>query len=279
MTWINRIHSFVHIRGSITFLVWLFYYTNTRNRIDESQSGKNIGKMKSSPAGLRLYESRRRTIAFSNLLAFIIFTIWPCMPLRLLSPDRSQGKAGQLARSYGRVPFPDHLVPITNLSQLCRYSAWSGWRRFHLDRQPLHQQIRRNVLSSLRLHPPNRRDGVTIATTPLNPAYSSTESFVLPFFNHPHPKFAPKITIPSWRRGTCLIINFMYPTIILMAIIVTANHFILDAVTRSIMCGLARWGNDVLLNLLALEDWFLWFVRIYKLETVVVDVDGDKRQR
>jgi len=101
MTWINRTYSFIHIPGSIAFLVWLFYYTNTRNRIDESQSGKSIGETKGSPAGPRLYESRRRTMAFCNLLAFIVFTIWPCMPPRLLSADTSQGESGELARSYG----------------------------------------------------------------------------------------------------------------------------------------------------------------------------------
>ena len=101
MTWINRTYSFIHIPGSIAFLVWLFYYTNTRNRLDESQSGKNFGETKGSPAGPRLYESRRRTMAFCNLLAFIIFTVWPCMPPRLLTADTSMGESGQLARSYG----------------------------------------------------------------------------------------------------------------------------------------------------------------------------------
>jgi hypothetical protein len=101
MTWINRTYSFIHIPGSIAFLVWLFYYTNTRNRLDERQEGKDIGEVNGSPAGPRLYESCRRTMAFCNLLAFIIFTIWPCMPPRLLSADISDTETGKLARSYG----------------------------------------------------------------------------------------------------------------------------------------------------------------------------------
>jgi hypothetical protein len=122
MTWINRTYSFIHIPGSIAFLVWLFYYTNTRNRIDESQSCKNFGEAKGSPAGPRLYESRRRTMAFCNLLAFIIFTVWPCMPPRLLTADTSQGKSGQLARSYGYV-FPPKPGVTSNMAQLRRYSS------------------------------------------------------------------------------------------------------------------------------------------------------------
>jgi hypothetical protein len=117
--------------------------------------------------------------------------------------------------------------------------------------------------------------GLTIATIPLNSAHPSTTQFVLPFFNQWHPKLAPRITMPSWRRMTCLLVGFLYPTIILVAIIATANHFILDVVAGSTVCGVAWWGNDVLLNLLALEDWFLWVVRIHKPETEVIDVEEE----
>jgi hypothetical protein len=103
MTWINRTYSFIHIPGSIAFLVWLFYYTNTRNRLDECQARKGVGEVRGSPAGPRLYESRRRTMAFCNLLALAIFTIWPCMPPHLLSADISNTETGKLARSYGYV--------------------------------------------------------------------------------------------------------------------------------------------------------------------------------
>ena len=109
MTWINRIYSFIHIPGSIAFLVWLFYYTNTRNRIDVKQPDKDAGEAKGSPAGLRLYERRRRTMAFCNLLAFIVFTVWPCMPPRLLSADTTDDELGKLARSYG-YDFPLKLL-------------------------------------------------------------------------------------------------------------------------------------------------------------------------
>jgi hypothetical protein len=67
----------------------------------------------------------------------------------------------------------------------------------------------------------------------------------------------------------------LYPTIILIGIIATANHFSLDAVARSIICGIGWWGNDVLLNLLALEDWFLWAAGIHKPEAAVVDFEEE----
>lgn len=85
LTWINCIYSFIHIPGTIAFLVCLYHYTVTRNRIGE------------------LYQSRRRTLALCNVLAFAVFTFWPCMPPRLLSDPAVEGPEGELGRSYGFV--------------------------------------------------------------------------------------------------------------------------------------------------------------------------------
>ncbi|KUJ24669.1 uncharacterized protein LY89DRAFT_663391 [Mollisia scopiformis] len=256
MTWINRTYSFIHIPGSIAFLIWLFYYTNTRNRLDESQRGKDIGEVKGSPAGPRLYESRRRTMAFCNLLAFVIFTAWPCMPPRLLSADNTQDEAGKLARSYG---FVDTVHGPGGEG-----SIWTDNRFTNKFAAMPSLHFGYSLLI-----------GLTIATIPLNPSHESSSSFILPFFNRSHPSLAPKITLPSWPRMLCIGVGTFYPSLILLAIIATANHFILDAVAGSLVCGVAWWGNDVLLNLLVVEDWFLWVVRIHKPERVVVDVDED----
>ena len=103
MHWVNRIYSFIHIPGTILFLVWLYHYTTTRNRINGSQPRKDFGRVNGSPAGPALYEARRRTMAVCNLLAFVIFTLWPCMPPRLLSDPDVKGPSGEQARSYGFV--------------------------------------------------------------------------------------------------------------------------------------------------------------------------------
>lgn len=253
MTWINRTYSFIHIPGSIAFLVWLFYYTNTRNRLDERQSDEGVGKVKGSPAGPRLYESRRRTMAFCNLLAFVIFTAWPCMPPRLLSADNSDDSAGELARSYG---FVDTVHGPGGEG-----SIWTDNRFTNKFAAMPSLHFGYSLLI-----------GLTIATIPLNPAHPSTTSFIIPFFNRSHPPLAPKITLPSWRRMVCIAVGTFYPALILLAIIATANHFILDAVVGSMVCGVAWWGNDVLLNLLVIEDWFLWVVRIHKPKRAVVEV-------
>lgn len=74
------------------------------------------------------------------------------------------------------------------------------------------------------------------------------------------------LRLPSWRRLLCLVLGFLYPFTILVAIVATANHFILDAVAGALVCGLGWWSNGVLLNLLPVEDYFLWLVRIHKPE-------------
>lgn len=67
------------------------------------------------------------------------------------------------------------------------------------------------------------------------------------------------ISYPHWTRFVCVVLGVGYPLMILVAIIATANHFILDAVAGGVVCGIAWWGNEILLNLLPLEDWFLYF--------------------
>ena len=68
-----------------------------------------------------------------------------------------------------------------------------------------------------------------------------------------------------------MVVGMLYPLTILIAIIATANHFILDAVAGAVVCGIAWTSNTLLLNLLPLEDWFLWVVRIHFPERRVVD--------
>lgn len=62
----------------------------------------------------------------------------------------------------------------------------------------------------------------------------------------------------------CVVLGFLYPFSILIAIVSTANHFILDAVAGALVCAIGWRWNRILLNLLPLEDYFLWLVRIHK---------------
>jgi hypothetical protein len=68
------------------------------------------------------------------------------------------------------------------------------------------------------------------------------------------------------------VLGFLYPFTILVAIVATANHFILDAIAGALVCALGWRFNGVLLNLLPVEDCFLWIVRIHKPEPLSVRV-------
>lgn len=110
--------------------------------------------------------------------------------------------------------------------------------------------------------------GLTIMTIPLSPRHRWAIA---------RPRFSRLfgLQIPSWRRLVCLVVGFAYPFIILVAIIATANHFILDAVVGALVCALGWRFNDILLNLLPLEDYFLWVIRTQKPEPITVDTLED----
>lgn len=55
-----------------------------------------------------------------------------------------------------------------------------------------------------------------------------------------------------------------YPALILLAIICTANHYVLDAVAGFIVAVTAWKINHVLLNLRPLEEWGFWLCRTEK---------------
>lgn len=97
MHWINRTYSFVHIPATITYLIWLYYLTITVNRTSYAETRER------SPAGPVLYQARRRMMAMCNLIAFVVFTAWPCMPPRLLSDPSYEGDDAQEAKSFGFV--------------------------------------------------------------------------------------------------------------------------------------------------------------------------------
>ena len=94
MTWINWVYSFIHIPGTIAFLVFLYYYTTVQGRQHERLPSTSTDPLNKSPTGQLLYEARRRTLAVCNLLAFIVFTWWPCMPPRLLN-DKNKEDLGR----------------------------------------------------------------------------------------------------------------------------------------------------------------------------------------
>ncbi|EED16098.1 integral membrane protein [Talaromyces stipitatus ATCC 10500] len=249
----NWVYSFIHIPGTIAFLVWLYYYTTTRNSLDDPRYSPLDHRINGSPGGPPLYAARRRTLAVCNLAAFVVFTLWPCMPPRLLSDEHVAGSVGDLARSYG---FVD-----TVHGEKGAGSVWTE-NRFcnqYAAMPSLHFGY------SLMI-------GLSIMTIPLSPQHRQSTSIRLPLVSN---RINLRFGLPSWRRALCVALGVAYPLTILAAIIATANHFILDAVAGTLVCFFGWWANSILLNLLPLEDYFLWALRMHKPERQVMDVYED----
>lgn len=227
MRWTNKTYSFIHIPGTILYLIVLYHVTTARPRhkIQEAQPGGAVldNWRDYAPAfGPAVYERRRRTMAMCNLLAFIVFTFWPCMPPRLLSDPAYHGAHAKEAKSFGFVDTvhgADGDSSVWTTNRFC--NQYAAMPSLHFGYSFL--------------------IGLTIATVPLR-----------------------KKGRLGWRRLAIVAIGMVYPAVILTAIVATANHFVLDAVAGACACILAWHFNGFLLNLVPLEDYFLALVRIHK---------------
>lgn len=182
-------------------------------------------------------------MATCNLIAFIVFTLWPCMPPRLLSDPTYQGPSASQARSYG---FVDTVHgnggegSVWTQNKFC--NQYAAMPSLHFGYSLL--------------------IGLTILSIPLASDASTSNGHRRSSSGNLSISFKGSrlnIAYPHWKRALCVGLGIAYPLTILVAIIATANHFILDAVAGAVVCGIAWWGNGILLNLLPLEDWFLYF--------------------
>jgi len=203
---INKIYSFIHIPGTISFLAWLYYYSPTA-----------------------VYESRRRTLAACNLIAFVIFTAWPCMPPRLL-------------------PASDGFGFVDTVHVMRNSSVWTT-NRFsnQLAAMPsLHFGYSFVV-------------GLTFVMTPVRsgPARSLDAGLG---------QAKVRDLRATLLRAFFVGFGILYPSTILLCIIATANHFVLDAIVGFFVVIAGFKINTLLLNLLPLEDTFMYIIRAHKPE-------------
>lgn len=168
----------------------------------------------------------RRTMTLGNFAAFIIFCFYPCMPPRLLP------------KSFG---FQD------TVRQDHAESVWVG-------------------------------DGKNVNQLAAMPSLHFTYAFVIgtTFLYHsgliPHTFQRSLRMAQRQRSATKAIINqsiwailaIAYPVLVLMVIVVTANHYWLDAVVATFSVSLSYLCNKVWLGLLPCEDLLLWALRMEK---------------
>lgn len=185
MNSLNRIYSFIHIPATIAFLA--FFYNSQR---------------------FSSYAPVRRTMALANLLAFVVFTLWPCMPPRMLP------------KWYG---FVD------TVHQGSMGSVWTT----------------------------NRFCNQYAAMPSLHFGYSLIVGWSL----FAHAPAGPKSTL---RRYGLHVLFLLYPAMILLAIVSTANHYLLDAAAGFVVAVIALHTNSVLLHLLVVENYIFYALHIHK---------------
>ncbi|KAL8408602.1 hypothetical protein RB594_007153 [Gaeumannomyces avenae] len=69
---------------------------------------------------------------------------------------------------------------------------------------------------------------------------------------------------PLWARAALFLLGVWYPLWILLCIIATGNHYLLDAVAAAGVVLLSYLCNRVLVVFLPVEDWLLWALRLEK---------------
>ncbi|KAL9015282.1 MAG: hypothetical protein Q9173_000080 [Seirophora scorigena] len=65
LTLLNRAYALIHIPGTVGFIAWYYYIAPSHST----------------------FATIRRTLTLTNFLAFMTFTLYPCMPPRLLPPQ------------------------------------------------------------------------------------------------------------------------------------------------------------------------------------------------
>lgn len=65
------------------------------------------------------------------------------------------------------------------------------------------------------------------------------------------------------RRLGLVVVGMSYPLLILIAIVATANHFILDAMAGFVVASVGWQINSLMINLLPVEDWAMNAVHVH----------------
>lgn len=195
LTVLNRAYALIHIPGTVGFIAWYYYIAP------------------SHPT----FAAIRRTLTLTNLFAFLTFTLYPCMPPRLLPPE------------YGFLDSVRH------------DKATSIW-------------MSGNFVNSLAAMP-SMHFGYAFVI-------GCTMIYHAGIFRKTLENGETKKS-SFWKFIYCLI-GLGYPSMILVTIVATANHYWMDALMATIVACAAYFCNGVFLTLLPLEDLLLWVLRLEK---------------
>ena len=213
LTILNRAYALIHIPGTVGYVTLASHVAKPKQLTDNSF----IAWYYYIAPSHATFATIRRTLTLTNLFAFLTFTLYPCMPPRLLPPE------------YGFLDSVRH------------DNATSIW-------------MSGNFVNSLAAMP----------------SMHFGYAFVIGLTMMYHAGiFRRTLEKGETRKGFlgklfyCLV-GLGYPSMILVTIVATANHYWMDALMATIVACGAYLCNSIFLALLPLEDLLLWALRLEK---------------
>ncbi|KLU90277.1 integral membrane protein [Magnaporthiopsis poae ATCC 64411] len=243
-----RSYALIHIPGTVGFIAYYYWAAPNHTR----------------------FATVRRTMTLLNLFAFFIFIVYPCMPPRFLPRefgfvDTVSAEDAQSVWMSGKYVNKLAAMPSMHFGYAfaigCVFIVESG------------------VLAGLR----RRADGALFG-------YNNTsdlEGGVVKYKEGDRPRLDTTLAAatgemddegygdsmadaeasyrrPRWLRLLLFVLGVWYPSWILLCIIATANHYLLDAVAAAIVVLVSYLCNRVLFVFVPVEDWLLWGLRLEK---------------
>ncbi|KAK9772045.1 putative Integral membrane protein [Seiridium cardinale] len=224
LTILNRAYALIHIPGTVGFIAYYYYVAPNHTR----------------------FSTVRRTMSLLNLFAFFTFTVYPCMPPRLLPKEYGfidTVNAEDAASVFMSGKYVNKLAAMPSMH--FGYAFCIGCV-FIYESGFLRQWCR---LSSKKADLDEINDIETPEYLKEQPQEGGSDQ-----------------QRSAIARILFLVVGILYPSFILLCIVATANHYILDAVAAAFVVLLAYTCNRMLLNFLVLEDWLLWAWRLEKPE-------------
>ncbi|EME38997.1 hypothetical protein DOTSEDRAFT_75630 [Dothistroma septosporum NZE10] len=203
LSFFNQIYSLVHIPGTVAFLSWYYYVAPSHDT----------------------FATVRRTMTLGNFSAFFIFSLYPCMPPRLL--PESFGFKDTVRQDNAESVW----VGGANVNQLAAMPSLHFTYAFVIGCTFLFQS---GVLATCF----GRRASVAASRT--SRSWRSNMSVVY------------------------AVAGAVYPILVLSVIVATANHYYLDAVVATFSVTLCFFINRIWIVLLPAERLLCKVLRLRK---------------
>lgn len=240
LTILNRSYALIHIPGTVGFIAFYYITAPTHTR----------------------FCTVRRTMSLLNMFAFLIFTVYPCMPPRLLPKEFGfidTVNAEDAASVFMSGSYVNKLAAMPSMHFGyafcigCVFVYESGFMR---------QWCRPSTLFG------SKRAADEDEYTPVDEEDNGILGYGGDFESWKEARGRASADKPRSALARIFYLTFglLYPVFILLCIVATANHYILDAVVAAFVVLFSYLCNRVLLNLMVLEDWLLWALRLEKPE-------------